>query len=386
MNKVLGIFGLLLAISLVTAAVNPQFLSAYNLQNVIRWSALFGVLAVGVAFVIITGGIDLSIGSVVGLVGCLLPWLLVEKGWSVPATLAAALGLSAAIGLTHGLLVTKLRLQPFVVTLCGLLFYRGYARYLTDDQTMGFGNDFEGLRLLATGKPMSIGTLMGLVGAASVVVLWLRLRTAREDPARRRSIRVGLAFAALGCLAGLAAQFLEGTFLSQIRAPAPFVILVVLAALSSVFLNRTVWGRYLFALGRNEEAARYSGIDTDRMVILAYVLCSSLAGLGGVLFALDVNSIQPAMHGNFYELYAIAAAVLGGCSLRGGEGSILGVVIGAAVMRVLYNSINLLEIPTQLEFAIIGAVILIGVTADELVKRGLARRRAASLARARAEP
>ena len=105
------------------------------------------------------------------------------------------------------------------------------------------------------------------------------------------------------------------------------------------------------------------------------MICSGLAGLGGVLFALDVNSIQPAMHGNFYELYAIAAAVLGGCSLRGGEGSILGVVIGAAVMRVLYNSINLLGIPTQLEFAIIGLVILLGVVADELIRRAVARRR-----------
>ena len=93
------------------------------------------------------------------------------------------------------------------------------------------------------------------------------------------------------------------------------------------------------------------------------------AGIGGVLFALDVNSVQPAVHGNFYELYAIAAAVLGGCSLRGGEGSILGAVIGAAVLRVLYNAINILGIPTQLEFAIIGAVILLGVIADELVKR-----------------
>jgi ribose transport system permease protein len=111
------------------------------------------------------------------------------------------------------------------------------------------------------------------------------------------------------------------------------------------------------------------------MIILSYVVCSFLAGLGGVLFALDVNSVAPAMHGNFYELYAIAAAVLGGCSLRGGEGSILGVIIGAAVMRVLYNSINLLQIPTQLEFAIIGIVILLGVIADELVKRIVTARR-----------
>jgi ribose transport system permease protein len=153
--------------------------------------------------------------------------------------------------------------------------------------------------------------------------------------------------------------------------------MAAIAIVASVILRLTVYGRYLFALGRNEQAARYSGINTDRVTIGAYVFCSLLAGLGGILFALDVNSIQPAAFGEFYELYAIAAAVLGGCSLRGGEGTVLGVVIGAAVMRVLYNAINILRIPTNLEFAIIGAVILIGVTVDELIKRWVANRRAA---------
>ena len=158
--------------------------------------------------------------------------------------------------------------------------------------------------------------------------------------------------------------------------PIPFFLLLIVGVLAALFLNRTIWGRYLLALGRNETAARYSGIQIERMKVLAYVLCSGTAGLGGILFALDVNSVQPAAHGNFYELYAIAAAVLGGCSLRGGEGSILGVVIGAAVMRLLYNAINISGIPTQLEFAIIGAVILAGVIADELIRRMAGRRRA----------
>jgi ribose transport system permease protein len=153
--------------------------------------------------------------------------------------------------------------------------------------------------------------------------------------------------------------------------------LLAVAILSAIFLNRTIWGRYLLALGRNETATRYSGINTDRMKIGAYVICSLLAGVGGVLFSLALNSIQPSGLGEFYELYAIAAAVLGGCSLRGGEGTITGVVIGTALLRVLYNAINILGIPTHLEFAIIGAVILAGVIADELVKRFAARRRAA---------
>jgi ribose transport system permease protein len=158
--------------------------------------------------------------------------------------------------------------------------------------------------------------------------------------------------------------------------PMPFVFLAILAIVASVFLNKTIYGRYMLALGRNEEAARFSGINTDRMVILSYVICSVCAGMGGILFAFDLNSILPSGHGNFYELYAIAAAVLGGCSLRGGEGSILGVVIATAVMRVLNNAINLIEwFDTSMEFAIIGLVILLGVTADEMVRRIVSERR-----------
>jgi len=326
MKKVLGIFGLLVFVCVVTAILNPRFVNAYNVQNTIRWTALYGIISLGASFVIMSGGIDLSIGSVVGLVGTLLAALLTKQGTSVPVALAGVMLVSLLIGLGHGLLITKLRLQPFVVTLCGLLLYRGLARYFTNDQTLGFGEQFEGLRYLATGRPFSLPIPL------------------MDHP---------------------------------IEVPMPCLIMAALAIAAGVFLNHTIYGRYLLALGRNEQAARYSGINTDRMVIVAYIICSALAGLGGILFSLDVNSIQPSGLGEFYELYAIAAAVLGGCSLRGGEGSILGVVIGTAVMRVLYNAINILGISTQLEFAIIGVVILGGVIVDELIKRVVARRRAA---------
>jgi ribose transport system permease protein len=327
MKKVLGIFGLLLFVCVATAMTEPdKFLNAYNIQNIIRWTSLFAIISLGVAFVIITGGIDLSIGSTIGLIGTLLAWLLTEKNCSIPVALAAVVGVSLAIGLAHGLLITRLRLQPFVVTLCGLLLYRGLARWLSVDSTLGFGDRFDDtLRYLAIGSPFAVH------------------------------------------LPGMDAP---------IRIPMPSLIMITLAILAAIFLNRTIYGRYMLALGRNEQAARYSGINTDRMTVLAYVLCSLMAGLGGVLFALDFNSIQPSGLGEFYELYAIAAAVLGGCSLRGGEGSILGVIIGTAVMRVLYNAINILDIPTHLEFAIIGVVILGGVIADEVIKRWVAKRRA----------
>ncbi|MFZ9092610.1 MAG: ABC transporter permease, partial [Planctomycetaceae bacterium] len=157
--------------------------------------------------------------------------------------------------------------------------------------------------------------------------------------------------------------------------PIPFFLLLGLATVASVFLTRTIWGRYLLALGRSEEAARFSGINTQRVTILAYVICSVMAGISGMLFAIEFSSISPSSFGNSFELYAIAAAVLGGCSLRGGEGSIPGVVIGTAVMMVLYNLIMLLRIPQSLEYTIIGAVILLGVLGDELVRRAAAGQR-----------
>lgn len=318
MKKLLGIFGLLVFVCVVTAIKEPNFLNAYNVENTVRWTALFSLIAIGVSFVIITGGIDLSIGSTIGLVGSLMAHLLTVRGWSVGATLTVVMLVALGIGLAHGLLITKMRLQPFVVTLCGLLIYRGVARYITDDQSQGFGNSFEGLRSIATGK-------IALAGGYAL--------------------------------------------------PYPLLIMLFVGVLAAIFLNRTIYGRYLIALGRNETAARYSGINTDAMKIIAYVVCSGLAGVAGILFSLNLNSVQPSGLGEFYELYAIAGAVLGGCSLRGGEGSILGVIIGSAVMRVLYNSINILRIPTHWEFAIIGGVILSGVVVDELVKRVAARRR-----------
>ncbi len=349
-GKILGILGLLVVLCLFTAfaSSNPwydlstsKFLQAGNLEKVVHRTALYAILGVGVAFVIITGGIDLSIGSMVCIVGTLLPMLLVKSEWSPVRAVTFVLSLSVAIGLIHGLLITKLRLQPFVVTLCGLLLYRGIARGVTDDQSQGFGLSFKGLRTIATGRiPIFGDDYVNTVDGRSTLVDVFQL-------------------------------------------PSTTLAMIIVAILAAIFLNMTIWGRYLLALGRNEQAARYSGINTGRMVLLAYVICSALAGFGGMLFVLDINAAQPSDFGNFYELYAIAAAVLGGCSLRGGEGSILGVIIGAAVMVVLSNLINLVYPNYQnIEFAIIGAVILLGVIADELVKRLAAKRRAIREAKA----
>ena len=312
MKKELGI-GTLLAVLCVTVAIlNPRFLSAVNLQNTARLVGMNGIFSIGMGLVIITGGIDLSVGSMFALQGILLSMMLRQWQWPWPLAVGAIAGGTMLLSGAQGVCIARVRMQAFIVTLCGLLFYRGLSRYIAHDENKGFGGaGYETLRRLTTG---SVGPV-----------------------------------------------------------PMPFVLLVVVALVMYVVLHQSVFGRYLYAVGRNEEAARYSGIRTQAVIVSAYVVEGLLVAISGVLFAFYSNSISPAIHGNSYELYGIAAAVLGGCSLRGGEGSVLGIVIGTMLLQVLRNLITLLGIPSSLEFAVMGAVIFLGVLVDQLL--GQRRRR-----------
>jgi ribose transport system permease protein len=308
MRKEVGILTLLTALCILVAVLNPQFLSSANIQNTTRLIGTYGIFSIGVGIVIVTGGIDLSVGSMFALLGVLLSQMLTQWHWPPLLAVGVVLVLGSLLGAVHGLLITRLGLQPFLVTLCGLLLYRGLARYIAADVMQGFGtgSGFEWLRDFTTG---SVGPV-----------------------------------------------------------PMPFVLMMIVAAVMWVLLHRSVYGRYLFAVGRNEEAARYSGINSRRVITSAYVISGCLAGVAAILLAFYTNSVSPSSHGNFYELYAIAAAVLGGCSLRGGEGSIIGIVAGTALLQVLRNLVNLLDIPSSLDFAVMGAVILIGVIADQVLR------------------
>jgi ribose transport system permease protein len=305
MKKELGIAILLVVLCIVVTAINPRFLGASNMENMARLIGMYGIFSIGMGLVIITGGIDLSIGSVFALQGIILAIMLREWNWPWPmAVLVSVLGVML-LGAMHGWFIAKIRMQPFIVTLCGLLFYRGMARFIANDETKGFGGEgFAALRQLATG---SIGPV-----------------------------------------------------------PMPFILLIIIGIIAYVLLHRSVFGRYLYAVGRNEDAARYSGINSQMIILSTYVVEMFLVGIGGILIAFYTNSISPANHGSSYELYAIAAAVLGGCSLRGGEGSILGIVIGTALLQVLQNLVNLLGIPSSLNFAVMGAVIFLGVLVDQI--------------------
>jgi ribose transport system permease protein len=324
-KKDIGLLVLILVVGAVVAIINPRFLLPANISNTANQVGLFGIIAIAQAFVIVTGGIELSVGAVVALLGVLFIDLIVnvEVHW-VLATLIV-IGAGMVMGLVHGLLVAKVGLQPFVVTLCALLIYRGTARYYTKDATVGFG-----------------------FGASFPTLEWLT--------AGRSEI-----FAPIARLFGY-----DGP---TIAVPHTLIALVIVTVIAGIVLHRSVLGRYLFAIGKNEEAARYSGIATSRVTITAYVICCALAAVDAIVLAMYTRSISPAVHGNFYELYAIAAAVLGGFSLRGGEGSIIGVVLGTILLQILQNLVNLLGIPSSLNFAVMGSVILLGVLADQQFSR-----------------
>jgi ribose transport system permease protein len=317
-KKDLGLAILILVVGIVVALINPRFISPVNLANTANLIGLFGLFSIASAFVIVTGGIDLSVGSVIALLGVVFVDLIVVAGLPWPLVAVIVLACGGVIGVIHGLLVTRIGLQPFIVTLCGLLIYRGAARYYTADGTAGFtfGQAYPSLEWVVAGRTLGV--------------------------------------------------------------PHSVIVFAVVAVAAWYVLHRTVFGRHLFAVGKNEAAARYAGIDTRRVILLAYVICAVLTALSAIFFAMYTRSIQPSSHGNFYELYGIAAAVLGGFSLRGGEGSILGVVLGVVLLQVLQNLVNLIGIPSSLNFAVMGTVILVGVIADNRVALFRDRQRAAA--------
>ncbi|MFK0166479.1 ABC transporter permease [Rhizobium sp. NPDC090279] len=320
-KKDLGLLLLIVVVGIVVTIINPRFLLPINLANTSNLIGLFGILSIGQAFVIITGGIELSVGSLVALLGVLfIDFIAVQNmPWAIALPLILILG--GVLGAIHGWLITRLNLQPFVVTLCGLLIYRGAARFYTADGTAGFafGQNFPTLEFLTAGRFYGV--------------------------------------------------------------PNTFIALVIIAAVMWIVLHRSVYGRYLYAIGKNEEAAKYSGIRTTKMVTVAYIICGVLTALSAIYFAMYTRSISPASHGQFYELYAIAAAVLGGFSLRGGEGSLVGVILGTILLQELQNLVNLLGIPSSLNFAVMGGVILIGVLIDQQWSAIRAQRRLVSAAR-----
>ncbi len=300
-----GILVALTILAAVTAILNPRFLSSLNLQILTRQVAIFGIIAIGETFVIVTKGIDLSPGSMVAMTCVLVAWFMTH-GLGVIGAIILVIMVSAATGVWHGFCVGKLSIPPFIITLCTFLIARGLGGAMT------------------RGWP-----IINLPSSFSY--LWY----------------------------GMILKIL----------PFPVLILAIVAGMSVFILRYTPLGRHIYAVGGSIEAARLTGIDVDKTRIIVYTVSAVLAGIVGILHAAWLNQGNVNV-GQFYELYAIAAAVIGGTSLFGGVGTVLGTIIGAAILRTIWNSMVLLEVSAYWQNVVLGVVIVVAVTVDTLRKRG----------------
>lgn len=305
MKKELTMLLVLIALSIITAFLNPSFLGSDNLRNNVRHISLISLFALGEAIVIIAGGIDLSIGSVICVTAIATSYLTMVQGLGIGVAVVLALLLALVIGITQGALCAKLGLQPFVVTLGFMLALRGVAEVLTGGADIGFQGRFPGFRFLGE------GTALGL--------------------------------------------------------PMPFWFALVAVVVTTFLMHRTLFGRYCYAIGSNAEAARLSGVPVQAVRIVTFVVAAVLSGVAGILYVAYLPTSTPSL-GSAYELHAVAAAVLGGCSLQGGRGSVIGVVIGAGVMQVTFNAVNLVG-SSLWQNVVAGSVILAAVIVDRLFEK-----------------
>jgi ribose transport system permease protein len=308
--RFLSDYGIALALLIelaVFAQLSPYFFTAENLLNVSLQISITAIIAVGMTFVILTSGIDLSVGALVAFSGIVTTSVLrMDMPFATAIALAsrAGIGVGAGSGLVAGFCVTKLNITPFIVTMSLMTIWRGASFLLTD------------------GRP-----------------IW-------ELPP---------AFSVLG--SGRIAAI-----------PIPSIIMIAIYGVAYVVLTKTVFGRYVYAVGGNKDAARLSGIPTDTVIVKAYVLSGALSAVSGILLASRMNSGQPNA-GLMYELDVIAAVVVGGTSLFGGRGSIIGTFLGAMLIGILRNGLNLLNVSSYLQMIVLGVVILFAVMLDQLKKK-----------------
>lgn len=293
----------LVGLSAVLWALTPHFLTVPNLLNIAEQTSINAVVAAGMTYVIVSGGIDLSVGSIVALSGVVLGVAL-QAGFPLPFALALALGAGAACGLVNGALVSLGRLPPFIVTLGMMSIARGAALVVTEGRPVS-GFD-PGFRAVATGDVLGV--------------------------------------------------------------PAPIVVTVLVYLIAHAVLTRTTFGRYVYAIGGNEEATRLSGVTVRLHKTIVYGVSGLASAVAAVILTARLNSAQP-IAGMMYELDAIAATVIGGTSLMGGEGTLAGTLVGALIMGVLRNGLNLLGVSSFLQQIVIGAVIISAVLVDTVLKR-----------------
>lgn len=362
------IVGLVL-ISVVFSALNPVFLAPNNLVNLLFDCATVGVISLGIVCVLMLGEIDLSVGSMSGLASAMIGVLWVNAGISLPLAILAALASGALIGAVYAILYNRLGMPSFVSTLSGLLAILGLQLYIlgpTGSINLPFASPLVGFGQLWI-LPAWASYLLGLLPGA--VMVWVGLSVMKQRQA------AGLSSQPLTRLVLKAAALtiaLEGAiyYLHLGRGvPVMFGLFVLLAVILNYGLTRTQWGRSMFAVGGNKEAARRSGINVRRIYLSAFMLCSTLAALGGILSASRLASSSQQAGTGDVNLNAIAAAVIGGTSLFGGRGSAWSAVLGIIVIQAISNGLTLLNLSSSLRYMITGGVLAIAVIVDSLARQ-----------------
>jgi D-xylose transport system permease protein len=363
----------LIIIAIVFQSQNNRFLTAGNFVNLIVQTAPYAVIAMGVTFALLLGEIDLSIGFVSGVGGVLVALLLTPDGNELPTFVAIALALGAglAIGTLHGLIITKVGVPSFVVTLAGLLAWNGVVLLLIgskgtvilqNDFVIGLANDF-----------MAPGTAWVL--ALVCVVLYAAVQLGRVRSRRRGGLETDPTLIVALRIVGLGAALAILVAVANQDRGVPYAALVVggLMVFWTYVLNRTTFGRHIYAVGGNTEAARRAGIDVDRVKIACFAIVSFMAVLGGIILASRLRSVDTNTGGGTALLYPIAAAVIGGTSLFGGRGTMKAAVLGALVMLSIDNGLGLLGLSSGTKFVLTGGVLLLAVTVDSVSRRGRAQ-------------
>jgi D-xylose transport system permease protein len=366
------IVGLIL-IAVIFQSQNDRFLTAGNFVNLIVQMAAITVIGMGIVFVLLLGEIDLSVGYVSGVAGVTTALLMIPDGsneFGAGPAIAAALLVGLGIGVLQGLIITKVGIPSFIVTLAGLLGWNGVVLLLIGDKgtviiqndfVVGFANDFlpdvTAWIVLIAGVALYLGVLLN----------GYRTRRAAGLPTEPTSLM------ALRVLGLAAAGFIVVAVANQDRGiPYVFLVITALYIAWTFVLNRTRFGRHIYAVGGNAEAARRAGISVDNVKIACFAICSAMAALGGIILASRLRSIDTNSGGGSILLYSIAAAVIGGTSLFGGRGHIKSAVLGALVIASIDNGLGLLGLSSGTKFVITGLVLLAAVAVDSLSRRGRA--------------
>jgi D-xylose transport system permease protein len=342
------------------ATPGNTFLTARNLSNLMTQMSVTAIIAVGMLMVIVSGNIDLSAGSVLGFAGGVVAYVMTANDFGMPIAILVAIAVSILIGLLHGALVAYGKIPAFIVTLGGLLAWRGAVKWLLAGNTISISDG----RFVAIGNgnlPASFG--WGLAAVAVLLVLFMAFRRAKsvETYGLGKANYVGEFLKAIIPIAGIVAFI--GIMNTWQGVPVPVLILLGVALIGAFITNSTVFGRYLYAIGGNAEAARLSGINNKREVLKVYALLGAFIGIAALIFTARVGSAAPDA-GVLKELDAIAACVIGGASLMGGRGTVFGACLGALIMASLDNGMSLLNVRDFMQDIIKGGILVGAVGLD----------------------